>query len=223
MAAIPRHLSQLGRRFFPAGLWEGPADRSWVTLTIDDGPHPELTPRILDALQDVDAPGTFFLEGGLAARYPELVRRMRCEGHEVGNHTWAHLPLVTGCGAPVREIRRTEELLARLAPGSLRVIRPPFGMIGPGGAGAIKRCGVLPIYWSVLPADWDPLTPEELQRRVLADVHPGAVIVLHGGRKSQSGAAGAIKGLVCELRQRGFEIVSLARMLTAAGLKAEVR
>ena len=194
-----------------------------MTLTIDDGPHSELTPRILDGLQEIDAPGTFFVEGGLAERQPDLVRRMRDEGHEVGNHTWAHLPLVTGCGAPVREISRTEELLARLAPGSLRVIRPPFGMVGPGGAGAIKRCGLLPIYWSVLPADWDPLTAEELQRRVLEHVHPGAVIVLHGGRKAQTGAAGAIRGLVTELRQRGFEIVSLARMLAAAGLHAGTR
>jgi peptidoglycan/xylan/chitin deacetylase (PgdA/CDA1 family) len=222
MAAIPRHIAQIGRRFMPTGLWEGPADRPWVTLTIDDGPHSQLTPRLLDGLREVDAPATFFVEGWRATRHPDLIRRMRDEGHEVGNHTWAHWPLVAGCG-PVREIARTEELLTRLAPGSHRVIRPPFGMVGPGGGGAIKRCGLTPIYWSVLPADWDPLTPDELQRRVLAHVHPGAVIVLHGGRKAQLGAASAIRELVTELRQRGFEIVSLAQMLTAAGLKAEVR
>lgn len=213
----------MGRKFFPTGLWEGPQDRPWVTLTFDDGPHPEMTARILDGLQEVAAPGTFFLEGCRAAKQPELVRRIRDEGHEVGNHTWAHWPLVTGCGTPYREIRRTEELLEQLAPGSLRVIRPPFGMVGPGGAGAIARNGLVPIYWSVVPADWDPLHPEEVQRRVLAEVHSGAVVVLHGGRTSQSGAAGAVKGLVTELRERGYEIVTLARMLAAVGLQPGTR
>jgi peptidoglycan/xylan/chitin deacetylase (PgdA/CDA1 family) len=220
MAEIPRHVAQFGRRFFPPGLWEGPADRPWVALTFDDGPHPELTPRILDALGAEEAPGTFFLEGCRAVKQPDLVRRIRQEGHEVGNHTWAHWPLIAGCGSPDRAIARTEELLAQLAPGSLRVIRPPFGWVGPGGAGAIARQGLVPVYWSVVPADWDPLPPEELQRRVLAAVHPGAVIVLHGGRSAQTGAAGAVQGLVTELRLRGFEIVPLGQMLAGAGLEA---
>ena len=203
----------------PPGLWEGPADRRWIALTIDDGPHPELTPRILDALRRAEAPATFFLVGNRAEAEPDLVRRIRADGHEVGNHTWSHRPLAAGCCAsPERQLARTEDLLARLCPGSLRVFRPPFGAIGPGGPRALARHRLLPVYWSVVPADWDPLPPGVIQQRVLAEAHPGAVVVLHAGRPWHAGTVEAVEGLVHALRERNYEIVPLERMLTASGM-----
>lgn len=215
--AIPRRIAQAGRTLFPRGLWEGPVDARWVTLTFDDGPHPDITHRILAGLKKARAQATFFLVGQHAQRHPDLVRRIQGEGHEVGNHTWAHQPLLSGWCSPMTQLARTEELLARLCPGTLRVFRPPFGAIGPGGPGALVRHQLLPVYWSVVPADWDPMPAEEVQRRVLADAHPGAVVVLHGGRPWHAGTADAVEGLVHGLRDRGYEIVSLARMLAASG------
>lgn len=189
-----------------------------MALTFDDGPHPDITARILQGLRRAEAPGTFFVIGGRSERHPDLVRRIQAEGHEVGNHTWTHRPLLLGaCASPERQVARTEELLARLAPGSLRVFRPPFGAIGPGGSAALARNGLLPVYWSVVPADWDPLTPEVVKRRVLSEVHPGAVVVLHGGRPWHAGTADAVEDLVHALREAEYEVVPLSRMLTAAG------
>jgi peptidoglycan/xylan/chitin deacetylase (PgdA/CDA1 family) len=206
----------------PPGLWEGPADRRWVSLTIDDGPDPDVTPRLLQALRRAGAPATFFVVGERAEKAPELVRMIRDEGHEVGNHTWTHRPLMLGCCRPGPQVARTEELLERLAPGSLRIFRPPFGVVGAGGGGALARSGVTPVYWSVVPADWDPLKPAQIRRRVLAEVHPGAVVVLHGGRPWHA-AADALEDLVGDLRERGYEIVPLARMLEAGGYAAPAR
>lgn len=208
--------SQLGRRFLPPGLWEGPSDRRWVTLTFDDGPDPGMTPAVLAALRAAGAPATFFFVGSRADRHPDLVQRAVVEGHEVGNHTWAHRPLAAGW-KPEAELRRTEALLSRLAPGSARIFRPPFGAVWPGGYGAVRRLGLLPIYWSVLPGDWDPLTPAAVERRVLRAVHPGAVICLHAGRPWHGGTARAIEPMVDRLRERGYEIVPLRRMLEAVG------
>jgi peptidoglycan-N-acetylglucosamine deacetylase len=206
----------------PPGLWEGPADRKWVSLTIDDGPHPEVTPQLLKALRLVNAPATFFVVGERAEKQPDLVRRIQDEGHEIGNHTWTHRPLTFGCCRPADQIARTEELLERLAPGSLRIFRPPFGLIGAGGGGALARAGLTPIYWSVVPADWDPITPEQIRTRVMSEVHPGAVVVLHGGRPWHA-AAGALETLVTDLRAQGYEVVPLARMLKAGGYPAGAR
>lgn len=218
MGLVPRHIAQAARKFFPSGLWEGPEDRRWVALTFDDGPHPEITVRLLDALRRADAVGTFFTIGEHMRRFPDLVRRIHGEGHAVGNHTWGHRPLSVGCCvSPERQVGRTEELLVKLAPGSPRIFRPPFGAIGPGGAGVLKRHGLLPVYWSVVPADWDPLPPEEVRKRVLAEVHPGAVVVLHGGRGWHRGTAEALEALIADLREREYEIVPLGRMLAAAG------
>src|SRR5690348_16031277 len=98
---VPRWMAQLGRRVYPPGLWEGPRDRRWVALTFDDGPHPEVTPRLLTALSNVQAAATFFLIGRRAEQNPDLVRRIQAEGHEVGNHTWDHRPLTVGaCRSP---------------------------------------------------------------------------------------------------------------------------
>jgi peptidoglycan-N-acetylglucosamine deacetylase len=221
---VPRWVAQLGRRVYPPGLWEGPQDRRWVALTFDDGPHPEVTPRLLTALRSVNVPATFFLIGRRAERNPDLARRIQAEGHEVGNHTWDHRPLTVGaCRSPERQIARTEEVLERLCPGSPRIFRPPFGAIGPGGRTALARHGLLPVYWSVVPADWDPLPPEVVTERVLAGVHPGAVIVLHGGRPWHSGGVKAVEGLVAALRERAYEIVSLPRMLAASGFEISRR
>lgn len=221
--AIPRRIAQAGRKFFPNGLWEGPADRPWVTLTFDDGPHPEITTRILEGLRRTRAQASFFLVGRHVEQHPDLARRIQDEGHDVGNHTWRHWPLVAGCGSPARQLSRSEELLARLCPGSPRIFRPPFGVIGPGGATALAKTGLLPVYWSVVPADWDPLPAEEVRRRVLMEAHPGAVVVLHGGQTRHRGTAEAVAGLVCRLRESGYEIVPLAAMLAAAGLRWSTR
>lgn len=205
-------------------MWEGPEDRRWVALTFDDGPHPEITTQLLDGLRRAAAPATFFVIGALARRYPDLVRRIQDEGHVVGNHTWSHRALSLGCCvSPERQVARTEELLEGLCPGSPRVFRPPFGAIGPGGPRVLSRQGLLPVYWSVVPADWDPLTPEEVRRRVLAEVHPGAVVVLHGGQVRHRGTARALEALVADLREREYEIVSLPRMLASVGYTVGTR
>ena len=221
---VPRKIAQLGRRVYPPGLWEGSPDRRWVALTFDDGPDTEMTPRILDALRRTGARASFFLIGQRTRRSPGIARRILDEGHDVGNHTWGHRPLMAGaCASPERQIARTEDVLSRYCPGSPRIFRPPFGAIGPGGPGALARHGLVPVYWSVVPADWNPLPAEEVTRRVLAEVHPGAIIVLHGGRPWHAGTADAVEGLVTRLREQQYEVVPVSRMLTAAGYEVGSR
>jgi peptidoglycan/xylan/chitin deacetylase (PgdA/CDA1 family) len=189
-----------------------------VALTFDDGPHSAMTDRILTALRRTGAPGSFFLIGRRMEREPELVRRIQAEGHEVGNHTWTHQILGRWPGrSPDEELARTEELLGKLAPGSARIFRPPFGLLGPGGGAAVNRSGLLPIYWSVVPKDWDPLPARVVRERVLAGLHPGAVVVLHGGQPWHAGKGEGIEEMIRAIRERGYEIVGLRRMLEAGG------
>src|SRR5438552_54710 len=81
--------------------------RRWVAVTFDDGPHPEITARILKGLRRAQAPAAFFVIGKRAEKCPDLARRIQAEGHEVGNHTWAHRPLLLGaCASPDRQVAR---------------------------------------------------------------------------------------------------------------------
>src|SRR5205085_1564798 len=81
--------------------------------TFDDGPHPELTPRILDTLKAHRAKATFFAIGERATQYPDIIKRILAEGHTLGSHTQSHVDLSkTGFGATVRECRESREILS---------------------------------------------------------------------------------------------------------------
>src|SRR5437879_2848158 len=101
-AALPRRVFLVRHR---------PKDRA-VYLTFDDGPHPELTPWLLDLLKAAGTPATFFVVGREAEKHPDLIRRMIAEGHAVGTHSFSHTHrhLLTSREV-LAELRRTRELL----------------------------------------------------------------------------------------------------------------
>lgn len=221
---LSRRFLQAPRRWFPPGLWEGPPADLRVALTIDDGPHPDCTPSNLAVLRRLGAPAAFFLVGERAERHPDLVRRIADEGHEIGNHTWSHRPLLYGAGgSPRREIDRTEEVLERLAPGSRRFFRPPFGALGPGSGRLLAAGALAPVYWSLVPGDWDALSTPVLLSRVLRSLHPGAVLVLHGGQPRHQATALALESLIQAIRDRGYEFATLSEMMRPLQLDPGVR
>ena len=108
-------------------LWRGGSGRNSVALTFDDGPHPEHSPKILDALKKEGACATFFLNGSQVLEYPDIVRRMVAEGHEIGNHTFSHRRLRgLSLSEVADEIERTKTILEEIC-GKVTLIRPPWG------------------------------------------------------------------------------------------------
>ena len=97
-----------------------------ITLTFDDGPHPEYTPRVLDALGEAGICGTFFVIGQQVRQYPSLVQRMVNEGHEIGNHTWSHSePSRTSMTQFMDEVRLTDNVIQEITEEECRLMRPP--------------------------------------------------------------------------------------------------
>ena len=124
----------------PACAWRGPRAGRRLALTFDDGPDPEWTPRLLDALGTSGVRATFFLIGERADRAPALVRRMIAEGHEVGNHSWSHRSLwLCGPRTTAAEIGRAHERLAALTGTPPRHFRPPWGMVNAAMFRALRR------------------------------------------------------------------------------------
>ncbi|WP_299131222.1 polysaccharide deacetylase family protein [uncultured Amaricoccus sp.] len=148
-----------------------------MALTFDDGPDPETTPAVLDALARHGMRATFFLVGERAARYPELVARIAAEGHEIGNHGWDHPSLPTLPAAAVREqIARTR---ATLAPHGQALMRPPYGDQSLATHLAARRLGYKVVIWSVVGRDWLDEDAEAIAGRILAEAAPGAIALLH--------------------------------------------
>ncbi|MBI1313503.1 polysaccharide deacetylase family protein [bacterium] len=99
-----------------------------IALTFDDGPHPDHTPRLLDALADAGITATFFIVGERGSEHRSLLQRIAYDGHNIGNHTWSHSePRETSARQLIDEVRRTRDLIEDITGRECRLFRPPKG------------------------------------------------------------------------------------------------
>jgi peptidoglycan/xylan/chitin deacetylase (PgdA/CDA1 family) len=166
----------LPRRMF---MVSGPADSRAVSLTFDDGPHPEHTPALLDRLAAQGIRATFFVLGRNAAEHPDLVRRMAAEGHDVGHHSFTHgEPTATSALDLISESRRTARLLAELLGRPPRLFRPPHGKITPGKALGLWATGQTIVLWNQDPKDFSCGSTEALRAWFAGRPFAGGDVVL---------------------------------------------
>jgi peptidoglycan/xylan/chitin deacetylase (PgdA/CDA1 family) len=156
-------------------------DRPGVALTFDDGPHPEGTPQVLAILAAHNAKATFFVVGEQVQRRPELLRRIQAEGHIIALHAYRHR----------LQLRLTREQLADDYTRGIHAIqdatnqtptlhRPPYGIYSPSGLQIAHNKGLNPLLWSAWGKDWRKFTtPQRVADRVIADLTPGGVVLLH--------------------------------------------
>lgn len=190
-----------------------PVETKYVALTFDDGPKEGTTDRLLDGLKERGASATFFVVGEQAEKYPDLVKRMQAEGHQVGNHTWSHVRL-EGAKTEVikQEIGKTESLLEDLLGGEGYWLRPPYGLITPGTE---KLITVPMVKWSVDPRDWESRNTEKVVQAILKDVKPNSIILLHDIYPTSVDAALRI---VDELQAQGYWFVTVEELLNLNGV-----
>jgi peptidoglycan/xylan/chitin deacetylase (PgdA/CDA1 family) len=152
-----------------------------MALTFDDGPHPQWTPAVLDALSQAGWRGTFFLIGERAAQHPELVRRIVAEGHDVGNHTWTHAePRQTSTIAFREEVERTELLLEQLAGSRTGLVRPPKGELTLGKFCTLWRSGCRIALWNIDPRDYSMSSSDQAEGWAAAyRPRHGDILLLH--------------------------------------------
>ena len=148
-----------------------------IALTFDDGPDPESTPQVLDALGALGMRATFFLVGERAARHPGLVARIVAEGHEAGSHGWDHPSLPELAPAAVAEqIARTR---AALGAADARLLRPPYGHQSLATWRQARAAGYRVVMWNVAGGDWRADDGETLAARIAAEAGAGAIVLLH--------------------------------------------
>lgn len=148
-----------------------------VALTFDDGPNPEVTPRLLEILDRHQAKATFFVVGESAKDQPQLLRQMAEAGHAIGNHTWDHisLPLVTSQERQ-DQIRACKEAIT---PYGQPLFRPPFGHLNLAARVDLFRLGYQVITWNLMGIDWLDHDADWLVARLTQEIRPGSIILLH--------------------------------------------
>lgn len=201
------HLLTLG------SIWRGPRERRAVSLTFDDGPDAEWTPRVLDVLAHEDVRAAFFLIGQRARQASEQARRIADSGHDLGNHTWSHQTMPRLPVARIApEIDRAAAELRTLTGSAGRWFRPSGT---PTSTPAIRAAAVRAGYGACLGYDVDPLDYTDpgaaaIERNVAAAVRPGSIVSLHLGHQE---TLDAMPHILDTLDAKGLRAVTATTLL----------
>jgi peptidoglycan/xylan/chitin deacetylase (PgdA/CDA1 family) len=205
---------QIGGRIVPRAETAEPL----VALTFDDGPTTRYTDEILEILRREGVPATFFVVGEALQRRPEECQKIVAGGHELGNHSLTHTPLVLQpYGLIRREIEGTDRLIRACGQEGEIYFRPPNG----------KKLLLLPYYlarggrttvtWDVAP-EWGPqgaAGADEIVRQVLDEVRPGSIVLLHVMYRSREASRSALPGVIQGLKEQGYRFVTVSELLAA--------
>lgn len=198
----------------------GPRDRRSLALTFDDGPCRGSTEALLDALGDLDAPGTFFCVGENVAMNPDIVRRADAEGHVVASHSQSHR---RGAGLSWNDTghildaeRQIEAALGKRP----SLYRPPWGWLTPWEGRRLHGLGYTVVGWDVYTLDWQIPEPPtaEVAASAVADAQPGSIFCFHDAFPlvdswEKSVTVDTVRTIVPALRDQGYEFVTVAELL----------
>ena len=148
-----------------------------VSLTFDDGPDPEYTPKLLAILDKFKAKATFFMVGESAEKYPEIVRQVSEAGHTVANHTWNHPSLRFTTGYEAEE--QIKKCSAAISPYENKILRPPWGELSLSSRYKAFKKGYKVVTWNAHAQDWIEPDAEKMTERLINEIKPGSIVLLH--------------------------------------------
>lgn len=219
-ALIADGVARPGSSILYPTVTHGPRGKRRVSLSFDDGPDPEVTPRVLDALASHGARATFFAIGRSLESYPQLARRLLAGGHELGNHSWRHSrwQSFAGAAAQHREIEACARVIRALTGSQVEPLyRPPMGLKSPPLARAAYQKRLTLVAWSLHSHDTRSADPERISRRVLARIRPGDIVLMHDGHdlpeRHRPACARALPSILQGLDEKGLECVTVSELL----------
>src|SRR6266705_3436895 len=206
---------------FPTLYHQGAGGEHQVVITFDDGPDPRWTPKILDILKAANVKATFFVVGVNAERYPELVRRIVNEGHEVGNHTYYHPNLALCWPEHIRlELNATQLLLETITGRATTLFRPPYAAdTDPSQLSELTPLQIaedlnyLMVLESIDPQDWTKPGADTILQRVKQQRRDGSIILLHDAGGDRSQTVEALTRILDWLHTRGDTVVPLSTLV----------
>lgn len=205
--------------FMPVLCWSNQVDLSkvrihprpkTVALTFDDGPNPKYTPKILDILDHYHIKATFFVLGGHAKKYPELIREIAARGHVIANHTMWH-PYLTRLPLNKWHYQIVEpNIIIKNITGKTPVcLRPPFGLSNKRIRAYIRQQGMQVVMWDLNTFDYKRQSVSHLVRWTLKKTKPGYDLLLHDGSGNSFQTVKALPAIIEGLKERGlgFDVI----------------
>ncbi|MDO4815519.1 MAG: S-layer homology domain-containing protein [Bacillota bacterium] len=188
-----------------------------IALTFDDGPAGSNTRTLLDGLRARGAHCTFFLCGYKVERYPEMIKQMWLDGHQIASHTYDHPQLSSLTDAQIRDqLAKTDSLLDdALGFGLDYMLRPPYGDYNDR---VLKAANVPSFFWSMDTYDWKSLNADSVYNEFIKQARDGSIVLLHDSHMTSVTAA---LRAVDTLQARGYEFVTLSEMFYRRGITLE--
>lgn len=187
---------------FPKYIWKIPNSENKIYLTFDDGPIPNVTEWVLDILKTENIKATFFCIGENVQKHPKIFKRIKEEGHAIGNHTFNHL---NGWQTKSEEYLENFDLCEKEIKCS-NLFRPPYGKISPFQAKEILNKKHKIIMWDVLSYDFDnKISSQKCLSNVIDNTEDGSIIVFHDSIKAEHNLRYALPKTINYLKEKGFK------------------
>lgn len=169
------------------------------------------TPTLLEILRENNIKTTFFLTGFWVEKYPDMVKTIFDEGHEIGNHTYSHPHLNSLSEGEIKvELEKVGNMIFELTDIQPTLFRPPFGEYSNKVITTAEKCNYQTIQWSIDSLDWQELGREPMVKRVTEALQPGAIVLFHNNGKYTSEA---LPEIIAYAREQGYTIVSISELL----------
>ena len=206
------------RMFYPSFLWEMPKGEKKLYITFDDGPHPAITPQVLEILKKFNAKATFFCVGSNVKKYKETFELIKKEGHSVGSHTFNHeRGWKTKTKDYVNSVKEACDLIqsplfrpphGRIKFSQIRELKKDFRNSGVNDNSKILNLRI--VAWTVISYDWDKsLTPDDCFNNVIKNADDGSIIVFHDSEKAFNNMIPALTKVLEYYTDKGYTFEKL--------------
>ena len=188
------------QRIFSNYRWRFSSVPKEIYLTFDDGPTPEITTFVLNELKKHKAKATFFCIGKNVKKHLTIYKRIKKEGHALGNHTYNHLNGFRSNNTNyIENILQAEKLI------ETNLFRPPYGRLKSSQARSIISKGYKIIMWDVLSGDFDTtITPEKCLKNVLDKTTNGSIVVMHDSEKAKDKIFYTLPKILSYYQEKGY-------------------
>ncbi|WP_228852839.1 polysaccharide deacetylase family protein [Aegicerativicinus sediminis] len=183
-----------------------------VAITFDDGPDPEITPKVLKQLEKHKAKATFFCIGKNIVKHPEIIQTQDKLGNEIANHSYFHGNFIDFHNSVgwIKEIIKTDQAVETSISKRPNYFRAPYGVTTPHLARALKTTGHQIIGWSIRSYDTFINNPYRIFTRIKKRIHPGAIILLHDTNER---CPVVLEQLLIFLKEEGYRTVTVKELL----------
>lgn len=192
-------------------IYDGNPSKNMIALTFDATYGDNQTYELLEILRNNNIKATFFLSGIWLINYPELARAIAAEGHEIANHSYTHphLPLI-----PLPDVRnqivRTDALINNVTGQNPYLFRPPYGEYNQAILNELASLGYVTIMWTIDSLDWKNPGADAIVNRIVENIEPGAIILLH---QSAPHTLQALQTIITRLREFGYDFGTVTQVI----------